>query len=132
MNYPYSRTLYFYCFIRRFFMKKSIICKTNVITKIRWNVLSNINCICDSIVDCNLQPEHDTLYQTSILRLNEYFGTSEAQTRILCFAIWQTILILLNFWFIFQAYYKSAVLILLDLKLLWLWIKFNQQTNSEK
>ena len=70
-------------------MEKLIRNTTNNPQKIRWNVLSNINCICDDIENCNLNPDRNTLYQTSILRLNEYFGTNEVQTWILCFAIWQ-------------------------------------------
>ena len=58
-------------------------------TKIRWNILSNINTICDSIVESSLHPDRTTLYQTTLLRLNEYFNTSETQTWILCFSIYQ-------------------------------------------
>ena len=57
--------------------------------KTKWNVLSNIKTICDSIVESQLSPERNTLYQTTILRLNEYFNTTENQTWILCFAIYE-------------------------------------------
>ena len=57
--------------------------------KTKWNVLSNIKTICDSIVESGLSPERTTLYQTTILRLNEYFNTTENQTWILCFAVYQ-------------------------------------------
>ena len=45
--------------------------------KTKWNVLSNIKTICDSIVESQLSPERTTLYQTTILRLNEYFNTTD-------------------------------------------------------
>ena len=51
--------------------------------KTKWNVLSNIKTICDSIVESGLSPERTTLYQTTILRLQEYFNTNENQTWIL-------------------------------------------------
>lgn len=57
--------------------------------KTKWNVLSNIKTICDSIVESGLSPERTTLYQTTILRLQEYFNTNENQTWILCFAVYQ-------------------------------------------
>lgn len=57
--------------------------------KTKWNVLSNIKTICDSIVESGLSPERTPLYQTTILRLNEYFNTTENQTWILCFAVYQ-------------------------------------------
>ena len=56
---------------------------------IHWNVLNHINGICDSLINSELSPKRTSLYQTTILRLNEYFGTSESQTWILCFAIYQ-------------------------------------------
>ena len=62
---------------------------TSITQKTKWNVLSNINAICDSIVDSSLNPERTTLYQTTLLRLNEYFNTNENQTWILCFSIYQ-------------------------------------------
>ena len=62
---------------------------TTITNKTKWNVLSNINTICDSIVECGLHPERTTLYQTTLLRMNEYFNTNENQTWILCFAIYQ-------------------------------------------
>lgn len=62
---------------------------TSITQKTKWNVLSNINAICDSIVDSSLNPEQTTLYQTTLLRLNEYFNTNENQTWILCFSIYQ-------------------------------------------
>ena len=63
--------------------------KMDMPVKTRWNVLSNIKVICDSIVESRLSPKHTTLYQTTILRLNEYFNTTENQTWILCFSIYQ-------------------------------------------
>ena len=63
--------------------------KMDMPVKTRWNVLSNIKVICDSIVESRLSPKHSTLYQTTILRLNEYFNTTENQTWILCFSIYQ-------------------------------------------
>lgn len=57
--------------------------------KIRWNVISNIKTVCDAIVDSQMEPKRGTLYQTTILRLNEYFDTTETQTWIMCFGIWQ-------------------------------------------
>ena len=57
--------------------------------KTKWNVLSNIKTICDSIVESGLSPKRTTLYQTTILRLQEYFNTNENQTWILCFAVYQ-------------------------------------------
>ena len=62
---------------------------TTFTNKTKWNVLSNINTICDSIVDSSLNPERTTFYQTTLLRLNEYFNTNENQTWILCFSIYQ-------------------------------------------
>ena len=61
----------------------------SITNKIRWNVLSNVNTICDTIVDSGLHPEQSTLYQTTLFRLNEYFNTNEIQTWILCFSIYQ-------------------------------------------
>lgn len=57
--------------------------------KVRWNVISHIKTICDAIVDSQMEPKRDNRYQTTILRLNEYFGTTEIQTWILCFGVWQ-------------------------------------------
>lgn len=57
--------------------------------KVRWNVISHIKTICDAIVDNQMEPKRDNRYQTTILRLNEYFGTIEIQTWILCFGVWQ-------------------------------------------
>ena len=62
---------------------------TSITQKTKWNVLSNIKIICDSIVESQLSPERTTLYQTTILRLNEYFNTTENQTWIMCFSIYE-------------------------------------------
>ena len=56
---------------------------------IRWNVLNHINGLGDSIVNCRMEPERTTLYQTTLMRLNEYFGTNETQSWIMCFGIYQ-------------------------------------------
>ena len=61
----------------------------NETNTIRWNVLNHIKGLGDSIVNCRLEPENTTLYQTTIMRLNEYFGTSETQSWIMCFGIYQ-------------------------------------------
>lgn len=61
----------------------------NETNTIRWNVLNHIKGLGDSIVNCHLEPENTTLYQTTIMRLNEYFGTSETQSWIMCFGIYQ-------------------------------------------
>lgn len=56
---------------------------------IRWNVLNHINGLGDSIVNCRMKPERTNLYQTTLMRLNEYFGTTETQSWIMCFGIYQ-------------------------------------------
>ena len=56
---------------------------------IRWNVLNHINGLGDSIVNCRMKPERTNLYQTTLMRLNEYFGTNETQSWIMCFGIYQ-------------------------------------------
>jgi len=57
--------------------------------KVKWNVLAHINCIIEAINDSELEPSKTALYQTTLLRLSEYFRTNETETWILCFAIWQ-------------------------------------------
>ena len=61
----------------------------NETNTIPWNVLNHIKGLGDSIVNCRLEPENTKLYQTTIMRLNEYFGTSETQSWIMCFGIYQ-------------------------------------------
>ncbi len=58
-------------------------------SKLRWNVISYIRAICDALHDSNLEPEFTTLYQGTIMDLEEYFGTNEAQSWIMCFAVYQ-------------------------------------------
>ena len=52
-------------------------------------MLKAINCICDAIEGMNLKPNYSLEYNKSMDRLNSYFGTSDTQTWILCFSIWQ-------------------------------------------
>ena len=52
-------------------------------------MLKAINCICDAIEGMNLKPDYTLEYNKSMDRLNSYFGTSDTQTWILCFSIWQ-------------------------------------------
>ena len=58
-------------------------------TKLRWNVINYISAICDFLAESNLEPDRTTLYQGTILDLEEYFGTNEVQTWIMCFALYQ-------------------------------------------
>ena len=58
-------------------------------TKPSWSVIKNVKGICDAIVNSHMEPKRTKLYQTTIQRLNEYFNTTEVQTWILCFGIWQ-------------------------------------------
>ena len=58
-------------------------------TKLRCNVINYIRAVCDSLVESNLEPEHTNLYQGTMLDLEEYFGTNEVQTWIMCFAVYQ-------------------------------------------
>ena len=56
---------------------------------IAWNILNNISCVCDALADSNLHPMQSLEYNKSMAHLNEYFGTYDLQTWILCFGIWQ-------------------------------------------
>lgn len=54
-----------------------------------FNALEDIKHICDSIVNSSLKPERTPAYKKALGHLNDYFGTTESQTWILCFAVFQ-------------------------------------------